>query len=262
VSGTNWTYEDFKKNFKKKTTLDLDSYKQRQMERRIRQMMDREGCKSFYDFYSQLEKDEEFLSRFLTYLTINTSGFFRDDHVYQNLQNKVLPELLKNHDKLNLWSAGCSNGEEPYTLALVLEELNALNRVGILATDFDRKALERAQEGVFNFRQVEKVPSRILERGFTRNGSNYQIKPKYKKIITYKHQDLLKSWPTFKEMHLILCRNVFIYFKSEIQEELIKRFVKQLTPGGYLVIGCSEYINEADTYGLQKVFQAIYNKTK
>ncbi len=255
-----WDFEEFKEQFKKRTSLDLNSYKQRQMERRIRQLMEREGCPGFYDFYRYLVDSDEAMNHFLTYLTINTSGFFRDEHVYDKLQHHVLPELLRQHSHINIWSAGCSNGEEPYTVAIILEELNALDRASIWASDFDRKALERAQKGVYNSRQVEKVPPRSLQRSFSIEGDNYTIHSRFKKNITFQHQNLLKTFGKMREMHLIFCRNVFIYFKSDVQTDIIERFVNLLVPGGYLVIGCAEYISEAEKFNLERVFSAVYRK--
>ncbi len=257
-----WSFEDFKTKFMEKTSLDLNSYKQRQMERRIRQMITREGCSGFKDFFERLDTDQEALNRFLTYLTINTSGFFRDEHVYENIKSTVLPELMQGFNQLEIWSAGCSNGEEPYTLAIILEELNALRRSQILASDFDQKALERAQEGKYNSRQVEKVPPGLLEKCFEKEGDLYRIKDKYKSALNFKHQDLLKPLRGIGEKHLILCRNVFIYFKTDIQERLIDSFVNLMPPGGYLIIGCAEYISEAHRFGLERVFSAIYRKER
>jgi len=255
-----WDFEEFKKKFREKTSLDLDSYKQRQMERRIRQMITREGCTGFQDFFQWLDTDQEALNKFLTYLTINTSGFFRDEHVYENLKKNVLPELLQKFKDINIWSAGCSNGEEPYTVAIILEELNAHNRASILAGDFDQKALERAREGKYSWRQVEKVPTALLGKCFNKEGDWYYIKDRYKNMVTYRQQDLLKPLHGLQTMHLILCRNVFIYFKTEIQEEVINRFVNLMPLGGYLVIGCAEYISEAHRFGLERKYSAIYRK--
>ena len=121
-----WDFQKFKNKFYEITGLDLDSYKDRQMERRIRQRMDRYQLKSFEEFFDLLNRDQEVLYKFMDYLTINTSNFFRDRAVFENIRNHVLPELLAGNRRLKLWSMGCSSGEEPYTLALILARLGAL----------------------------------------------------------------------------------------------------------------------------------------
>lgn len=261
MSGRDWDYREFKTNFLRKTGLDLECYKDQQMERRIRHMIQREKCAGFQDFFLNLSDNHEFMHKFMTYITINTSGFFRDKAVYDTIQDTILPDLKKKFNRLQIWSAGCSNGEEPYTMAIILGEQGMLERSRILAGDFDEKALEKAQEGLYNARQVEKVPSVLLKKCFEQEGDNYRIRERYKKTVSFRRENLLDlKNNTLNKMHLVLCRNVFIYFKTEVQEKIIQ-FISDLLPEGcYFIIGCAEYINEPANFGLRRLFPAIYIK--
>lgn len=260
---TEWDYKEFKLNFFKKTGLDLECYKDQQMERRIRHMIQREKCSGFYDFFLNLSEDPDFMHKFMNFITINTSGFFRDIAVYNTIRETLLPELKNDFLSLRIWSAGCSNGEEPYTMAIMLDELGLLGSSRILASDFDEKALSNAREGVYNSRQVEKVPPNLLRECFENDGGNYRIHEKYKRNVTFRKDNLLDIKPDdYKSMHIILCRNVFIYFKANVQENIIQQFSSMLIAGGYFIIGCAEYINEPLSFNLEKRFPAIYRKNQ
>lgn len=257
-----WDYVEFKKSFRLKTGLDLDSYKDKQMERRIRQMIQREGRAGFADFFQHLTANNETMHKFMNYLTINTSGFFRDISVYEKLQSVILPELYGKFRRLQIWSAGCSNGEEPYSLAIILNELGYMANSHIMAVDFDLKALENAQLGKYSPRQLDKVSKELLNKYFRPDEEHFYVDEKLKKNIVFNRQNLLELQPGKLEAihHLILCRNVFIYFKTEVQERIIAHFSSTLLPGGYFIIGCAEYINEPERFSLFRKYPAIYQK--
>lgn len=256
-----WDYGEFKTRFYGKTGLDLESYKDQQMERRIRHMMKREKCADFHELFIRLSGDAGFMHRFMHYITINTSGFFRDAVVFDRIKKNVLDELKQEHTKLRFWSAGCANGEEPYTLSIILDELKLLPRAYIMASDFDTGALENARAGVYNERQVDSVPQDLLQKCFTHRDGNYVIDDRYRRKIRFYQENILEMRTENKRpLHLILCRNVFIYFKTAIQERIIHYFSDLLAGGGYLVIGCAEYINDPRTFGLQREYPAIYRK--
>lgn len=257
-----WDYNKFKINFYIKTGLDLESYKDQQMERRIRHMMQREKCTDFYELYIRLANDIDFMHKFMSYITINTSGFFRDTAIYDKIKNNILPELKQRFTKLRIWSAGCSNGEEPYTLSIILDELKMLPHAYILASDFDGRALENARAGIYNIRQVNNIPRDLLQKCFAYKDESYVIDDKYKKKIHFYQENILELKTDKKSpLHLILCRNVFIYFKTEVQERIIHYFSDLLVEGGYIVIGCAEYINDPRSFGLERKYPAIYKKS-
>jgi len=258
-----WDFVRFKKEFYDLTSLDLDRYKDRQMERRIGQLVAREGYDGLHSFFKALKSSNELLHKFYNYLTINTSVFFRDTKVYDYLQNNALVDLLNNFQRIKIWSMGCSHGEEPYTIALILDQLSALQRAEILASDIDDKALEMAREAKYNPNQLEKVPPQLLREAFVQKNGFYYLAQSYKSAVTFKKHNLLA--PIYKDMpamQLILCRNVFIYFKIDVQEWIVEQVSKKITPGGYLIIGCAEFINKPERFNLERLIPSIYKKVK
>lgn len=254
-----WDFYRFKQAFSQKTGLDLHSYKEGQMERRIKQFMQRHGARTYFDFFAILGKDEKLLGLFVDYLTINTSEFFRDSAVYTYLQKELLPELLHRFNKLSVWSAGCSAGEEPYSLAILIKEMGAAGRSKIVATDIDHRVIEAAHEARYTERHVKPLPPEIRRKYFFQEGANcYVLQPEIKQMVKFKQANLLEEGE--EECHLILCRNLFIYLKTDIQEKILNRFAKALPAGGFLIIGSAEYISNLVPFGLEKVKHAIYRR--
>ena len=254
-----WDFTRFKKEFFQFTGLDLDCYKDKQMERRISQLLVREGYDDLSVFFGTIKADKEQLHKLYTYLTINTSVFYRDGKIYDYLQKTALVDLLKKFDRLNIWSMGCSHGEEPYTLALILDELSALSRASIMASDIDDKVLEMAREARYTSNQLEKVPPAILKNAFTCEDGCYYLIPKYKRVINFQKHNLLDPiYKNISPLHLALCRNVFIYFKTEVQESIIEQVSKRIVPGGYFIIGSAEFINKPERFKLERKIPSVY----
>lgn len=255
-----WDYSRFKEAFHKKSGLNLDCYKDKQMERRIRQLMRRKNKSGFYQFFQHLLSSRQEMDYFLNYLTINTSEFFRDGKVYRQLEENIFPELLQKFTgKLTVWSAGCSIGAEPYTVAILFDLLGALDRVQIIATDLDEKALLTAQEASYDAKFLQKTKKEYLDRYFDNEEDRYLVKKQIKSKVSFNRHNLLVN-PPVAGCHLILCRNVFIYFKPETQHLLLRRFSGALKPGGFLVIGSSEYISNPDKFKFKKRHNTIYCK--
>ncbi len=260
MEGQAWDYAKFKTVFYHKTGLELDRYKDKQMERRIRQLMERENKPGFQHFYNYLAHNSFAMQSFLNYLTINTSEFFRDQLVYTRLKEEVFPDLLSSFaQELTVWSAGCSFGAEPYSCAILFDTLKALHRIRIVGTDIDENALQEAKRGKYHPRYLVKMSPGLLQRYFTREGEVYGIKPLIQESVTFKRHNLLCDSP-LHGCHMILCRNVFIYFKAETQDFFLQRFSGALKTGGYLVIGSAEYIGDPQKYMLKKRFNTIYQK--
>lgn len=252
-----WDFKQFKDAFFKKTGLDLERYKDKQMERRILQLMHRENKPDFQLFFNYLASSPPAMEHFMNYLTINTSEFFRDEKVYNRLQENIFVELLQRETgDLTIWSAGCSIGAEPYTIAIAMDLLESLGRVRIIASDIDDQALKFAVKGRYSFKQLGKTREDFINKYFVTEGENYCIIPEIKQAVTFQRHNLLTD-PPFPGCHMIFCRNVFIYFKQETQEFLLQQFSRALKTGGYLVIGSAEYISNPANFGLVKLYNTI-----
>lgn len=251
-------YVLFKKNIYAKIGLDLNSYKERQLKRRILQFMTKYHAPDFSYFFKLLDANPELLRTFKDYLTINTSEFFRDLKVVEHIKNRIMIDLAKASYPVKIWSAGCSIGAEPYSLAILAREAN-LKNVHILATDYDVTAIEKAKVGNYPSNLLKNIPGELVNKYFTLQGDGYIIKNDIMQDVVYKEQNLLKD--TFPSgFDLILCRNVFIYFTQEAQQDLTCRFIKSLNQGGYFIVGSSEFINTPESLGCIKVFPSIYQK--
>lgn len=251
-------FEVFKKNIQGKIGLDLNKYKERQLKRRILQFMSRYNTTSFPVFLKVLDANPSDLEKFKNFITINTSEFFRDIKLYDYIKKQIIADYSKKFASVKFWSAGCSIGAEPYSIAILAQEANIRN-YAILASDFDRVILGKAREGIYTANLLKNVPKDILQKYFVAKGDKYHIDSSLKGKIVFKEHNLLKdAYPS--DQDVILCRNVFIYFTQEVQQDLIASFTKSLKPGGYFIIGSSEFIPAPETFGLKKAFFSVYQK--
>lgn len=253
-------YMEFLADLRKKFNLDLDGYKRPQMERRINSLMRTLGMKDYKDFVFQMQKDKNIYNRFIDHITINVSEFFRNEAQWNVLKEKIIPLLLKERKNLKIWSAGCSTGEEPYTLAMVLNEYFPHGKHKILATDFDMGVLNKANEGLYSNKQIEAIPKNLLKKYFNIHKSGFQANDKLKNIITFKRHNLLKD-PFDNDFDLILCRNVVIYFTEETKTNLYTRFYNSLRNNGILFTGSTEQIIQAREIGFTSVALFFYQKS-
>lgn len=240
--------------------LDLNSYKETQLRRRLDSFLTRQKVANYGEYFKILSANRSEYVKFLDYLTINVSEFFRDVKMWQMLESKVLPELLANSSRLNIWSAACSIGAEPYSVAIILDELTPGQSHRIEATDLDQGIIDKAKVGIYTADVVKNVTPQRLNRYFTKQGDKYIISPQIKSKVTYRQHDLLSGvYP--KGYDLILCRNVTIYFTREAQERVNRQFSQSLKPGGYLFIGGSETIFNYAELGLTKIAPCFYRKS-
>lgn len=252
-------FQRFKRRFKETSGLDLDQYKEQQMQRRISQWLARVGA-DYGEYLKRLETDRSEMQRFLEYLTINTSQFYRDVQVFSRIHTEVLPALLAGSRRLKIWSAGCSVGAEIYTIAILLQELAPGSRHTLLGTDLDEQALVKAAEAVYAPKLVNTMPKELVSKYFTRDEKgNYVLTDKIKRMVTFKKQNLLTD-PFDDGFDLILCRNVFIYFTAEAQARLTSRFSESLKPGGYFIVGSAENLPNPEKYHLTRRAYCIYQK--
>lgn len=230
--------------------IDLRQYRSAQMQRRLSSLMRRAKANDFVDYARILERDPASLQAFQDFFTINVSEFFRDGQRFRELEDIILPRLLKNRRQLRVWSAGCSYGAEPYSVAVILEEKHCLD-YRILATDIDRKILDRARLGQdYTPSELKNVDERLLAKYFARTGERYAVVSRIRQKIEFRPHDLLQD-PFDGDFDLILCRNVVIYFTEEAKALIYHKFYRSLRPGGVLFVGGTEVIMKAGEMGFR-----------
>ncbi|MCM3022922.1 CheR family methyltransferase [Heyndrickxia ginsengihumi] len=254
-------YLQFISYIKKKTGIDLSLYKEAQMKRRLTTLYEKKGFTSFRDFANGIDRSSELLNEFLDRMTINVSEFYRNKSRWDVLEQKVLPRLLKEHgQQLKIWSAASSTGEEPYTIAMIMSKFIPLDRISILATDIDENVIEKAKIGIYSERSINEVPADMKKKYFIKEGAGayYRISNEIKKTVTFKRHNLLAD--PYPSAHLIVCRNVLIYFTEEAKEKIYRNFSQALKPNGTLFVGSTEQIFNPAEYGFEIEDTFFYKK--
>lgn len=252
-------WEQFKRQFFVKSSIDLHQYKPQQMRRRIGNFMSRKGVSDYTAFFRRLDTDAALYREFVDYLTINVTEFFRTPEKFEELENRVIPDLLKKGRPLKFWSAGCSTGAEPYTLAMILEKQMPRVQYHILATDLDTTMLAKAKEGVYSANELKNVTPERLKRYFHQEGDRYILQDEIKKNVEFRrHNLLLDRYET--GFDLILCRNVVIYFTEEAKTGIYQRFFQSLNPDGVLFVGGTESILNYREIGFTYYLPFFYRK--
>ena len=232
-------YQEFKKLAGQLVGIDLNDYKSQQMDRRIHSLMQFWEVQNYDQYLELLKTDPQRYKEFVKKLTINVSEFFRNPERFEELWQRVLPELLSRSPHLRIWSAGCSNGAEPYSVALIIRELGAADRVQIFGTDIDQVILAKAREGIYEYNDLKNLPSQLITKYFVIQNNRYYLKDTIKSMVEFLNHNLLKD-PFLSSFDLIICRNVVIYFTEEAKRVLYQKFYDSLKPGGYLLVGGTE----------------------
>lgn len=254
------TYVLIKKNIKNLLAIDLTYYKDEQMKRRLDSWLVRSGTPNWPDYFKRVRADDKELSRFRDYLTINVSAFFRDPERWQALRQTILPNLLKVNPHLRVWSAGCSIGPEPYTLAMVLDEMTPGQRHTLLATDLDRGALTKAKaRGPFSADDIQNVTTAQRAKHFQPGGPPHFVSEALGKRVDFRELNLLTD-AFDANFDLIVCRNVVIYFTDAAKQELYRKFCNALRPGGVLFVGGTEVISRAPDLGFKSAGISFYQR--
>lgn len=241
------------------------------LSRRLREL----EMSNFRDYCKLLEKghDEEEMVQFVNAITTNLTSFFREDHHFEYLGKTLLPSLMQqkiqsnSERRIRIWSAGCSTGEEPYSIAMVLKEALGTDTswdVRILATDLDTKVLAKGSSGIYEKNRVEGLSKSRLQKwikaGSGENEGKVRMSPKLRELITFKQLNLMNEWPMNGPFDLIFCRNVVIYFNKPTQQVLFDRYANLLDHDGHLFLGHSETMfQKTDRYRL--IGKTIYQKT-
>lgn len=253
-------YEWFKTEILKLTKIDLNFYKEKQMRRRIDTLITKNKVNSYEDYVALIKKDAVLFEQFINFLTINVSEFYRNPDQWKLMDENVIPQILKkNHQRIKIWSAACSTGDEPYSLAMAFSKHVPLSNIKILATDIDKQVLEHAKVGLYNEKSIAAVPEDLKKKYFTKVGNSYQISADLKKCIEFKQHNLLKDiYPT--DFDLILCRNVVIYFTDEAKDMIYEKFYKSLKQNGVLFIGSTEQIANYKQIGFNRLSSFYFEK--
>ncbi len=255
-----YDYEQFKKQVFTLTSIDLSAYKEKQMKRRIDTLIEKRKVDGYEKYVALLKSDKDTFEEFVSYLTINVSEFYRNPEQWDLLDKQIIPELIQKFGKtLKIWSAACSTGDEPYSLVMALSRHIPLNQIKIMATDIDKQILEKAKTGLYNEKSIASVPEDFKKKYFTKIGPSYKISDEIKARVDFSQHNLLKDkYPT--GMHMIVCRNVLIYFTEEAKEEVFKKFNASLANKGVLFIGSTEQIINYKEIGYTRKNSFYYEK--
>lgn len=248
---------------------DFRQYAVASLDRRIVSILQRYQLQTPLQLLNEVYHDRKFFSQILPHLTINTTEAFRDPSFFKALRTDVFP-LLRTYPNLRIWIAGCSTGEEVYSIAIQLHEENLLARTTIFATDVNSNVLSVAKDGIYNLDMIQAFTKNYTAAGGTRNPSDYytaeyglaRMDPELRRNIVFTPHNLAIDG-VFTEAHLILCRNVMIYFSRELQDKVLELFDRSLVPRGFLALGSKETVRFsifADRFSSLDPEQKIYQR--
>jgi chemotaxis protein methyltransferase CheR len=251
-----------KKKVRELIKFELDNYSANQMMRRLDGFINRSKTTGVVQYCQMLENNPAEVAKLENFLTINVSEFFRDTPHFKALKEKILPAMLDANLQLNIWSAGCSNGAEAYSVAILLERLSPYRSHRILATDIDKKILTQAAAGgPYHPADIRNVPPDMVEKYFRKTGEDYNVTDQIRSKVTFKQHDLTRD-PFENNFDLIICRNVVIYFTDEAKKKLRKRFIDALKLNGVLFIGATETMLDASDTGFVRLSPCFYKKAQ
>jgi chemotaxis protein methyltransferase CheR len=257
---------------KSKYGYDFTNYAISSFKRRILRILELHKMSSVDSLTSKIENDFAFFEEFISEITVNVTEMFRDPSFWRILRETILPNILLNSKKLSIWHAGCSSGEEVYSMAILLKEMGILEQSKIIATDIDDQILERARKGMYTVKNME-----LNEKNYVRfrggnqfnkyfevkNGHAYMDQSLVKDVVYRKH-DLVRGI-VFNKFDLVLCRNVMIYFNQNLQNEVLKKLHESIFKYGYLAIGSKEsliWCEIANKFIVANHEEKIYKKIK
>lgn len=249
--------------------FDFRDYGAQYIRRRVRHFQSTEQVISLTELRSRLAQDRDCMERFLVAMTVHVTSMFRDPGFYNKLRTRVLP-LLSPYPFIRIWHAGCSTGEEVFSMAIMLEEENLYSRCRIYVTDMNEHVLERARSGVFPASSAAEYETNYLEAGgrsqlsdyYTAMYDNIIFKRELKRNVVFSRHNLVTDGP-FQEFDLILCRNVMIYFNRSLSNRVHNLLYESLSPQGFLALGSRESIHftpHAASYEAIEPAESIYRR--
>lgn len=244
-------FKIFRNLIHKECGIFLNDSKKEFLRTRVEKRLKALNLGSFFRYYKYVtENNTDELCIFIDSVTINETYFFRNTPQFEMFRGKVLPEMVErkrmNRDySLNIWSAGCATGEEPYSIAIEITEGipdASLWNIRIIASDISLRCLEIANKGVYPMEKLREAPEKYMLRSFKQSGENFEVKDFIKKFVVFDYHNL-KHENGLTNIDVIFCRNVMIYFDTEEQKRIVSRFERVLNKGGYLFLGHAETLN-------------------
>lgn len=250
-----------------RTGIALSDNKQELVYGRLAKRLRSLGMTRFAQYCEYIEQHEEELPEIVNAITTNLTSFFREPHHFDYLRSDVLPGLMRSNAatrRIRIWSAGCSSGEEPYSIAMVVREVISESTgwdVKILATDIDTNVLDRARSGLYAEDRITGIPDHYRRRWVARGEEGKaQMRDELRGMIAFRQLNLMDEWPMRGPFDLIFCRNVVIYFDKTTQRRLFERYANILRPDGHLFIGHSETLYKVSNR-FELIGRTIYRRT-
>lgn len=256
---------------KKQYDYNFEGYSRASFLRRINRYMELSGMDTLFHLKNELINNPENFNTFINEIVVNVSEFFRDPDFFKSLLINVFP-YLESYPKINVWSAGCSFGEETYSLAILLKEMNLLSKSRLYATDISTNALDKSKKGIYSNKDFKEYSTNYFACGgkeslnqyFVSDGQKSIISSEFKKDILFSRHNLVTDG-VFKECQLILCRNVLIYFNEDLQNKVLELFYESLPIHGFLALGNKETLRFSSIHDKFRIIdskQKIYQKIK
>ncbi|MDY6892689.1 MAG: protein-glutamate O-methyltransferase CheR [Chloroflexota bacterium] len=253
-------YSQLKTTILKLIDIDLEGYKSHQMRRRLEGFIARSKEPNVDSYCKMLEINGDSLTKLRDFLTINVSEFFRDKEQFDVLSTHILPDLLRRSRRLNIWSAGCSHGAEPYSVAILLNELTPNQKHRILATDIDNVVLTKARAGgPYTQSDIKNVKHHIITKYFTESDAGYKVADWLKQKVEFKQHNLFKD-PFETGFDMIICRNVVIYFSDEFKNKLYQGFYNSLKGNGIFFSGGTETLLGCYDFKFTRLHTSFHQK--
>ena len=252
-------YNDFVREIYMFSGINLLYYKEKQMKRRIEQLIMQKKLSGYEEYLQVIKSDNELYNEFLGHITINVSYFYRDPKQWEVLEYNILPEIIKRDNKIRSWCCACSSGEEAYTLAFILNRYISNDRIEIIGSDVDRKSIDKAKKGIYTKKNLETLPKVFFYNFFEEKKGEYIVVDEIKNCISFEIIDLLNhEYP--QNFDLIICRNVMIYFLEEAKKYIYFNLNKSLNDEGILFMGNSEIILLHERYKFEALSNGFYKK--
>lgn len=251
---------------------DFTNYAMSSFKRRIQRVLDIFKLNSVAELIQRLQSEKGFFHQFVSEITVNVTEMFRDPSFWRELRENIIPSILLNTDTISIWHAGCSSGEEVFSMAVTLKEMGLLHKAKIIATDLDTQILDKAKKGGYTLKNMELNEknyirfqgSSSLTKYYTEKDGKAYMDPSLVANVSWRQHNLV-SGPVFNKFDLVLCRNVMIYFNQTLQNDVLKRLHESMFKYSYLAIGSKEsliWCEIANKFIVVNNEEKIYKKIK